>query len=195
MSAQLLHRASTKCVAGRNQHRETVLDKPVGDLQPQCEVTLSQKLRSTLIELMGGNWLTRCLIYYLLIFQYGGQKIKDEKLALARLVDFPTPFTPQKVMTKGLRWLCASITSLRMSTLRFGCRICTSESCRACFTVEATATTDVQSYDSDCQKQAEGSCLTSNLKMCDEIKKSLFSKKPGESKLGRSCCCPAVKAD
>lgn len=60
-------------------------------------------------------------------------------LTLARLVDLPTPFTPQKVMTKGRRWLWASITSLRISTLRFGCRICTSESCRACFTVEATA--------------------------------------------------------
>lgn len=32
VSAQLLHRAGTKRVAGRNQHRETVLDEPVGDL-------------------------------------------------------------------------------------------------------------------------------------------------------------------
>lgn len=67
-------------------------------------------------------------------------------ITLARLVDFPTPFTPQKVMTKGLRWLWASITSRRMSTLLFGCRICTSESCRACFTVEATAA-NTQSHD------------------------------------------------
>lgn len=67
-------------------------------------------------------------------------------VTLARLVDFPTPFTPQKVMTKGLRWLWASITSRRMSTLLFGCRICTSESCRACFTVEATAA-NTQSHD------------------------------------------------
>lgn len=60
-------------------------------------------------------------------------------LTLARLVDFPTPLTPQKVMTKGLRWLRASRTSLRMSTRRLGCRIWTRESCRAPFTVEATA--------------------------------------------------------
>lgn len=62
-------------------------------------------------------------------------------LTLARLVDFPTPLTPQKVMTKGLRWLRASRTSLRMSTRRLGCRIWTRESCRAPFTVEATAIT------------------------------------------------------
>lgn len=60
-------------------------------------------------------------------------------VTLARLVDLPTPFTPQKVMMKGLRWERASSTSLKMSTRRLGCRICTRESCRACFTVEATA--------------------------------------------------------
>ena len=60
-------------------------------------------------------------------------------LTLARLVDLPTPLTPQKVMTKGRRWLRASRTSRRMSTRRLGCRMWTRESCKACFTVEATA--------------------------------------------------------
>lgn len=33
VSAQLLHRAGAKRVAGRDQHRETVLNEPVGDLK------------------------------------------------------------------------------------------------------------------------------------------------------------------
>ena len=73
---------------------------------------------------------------------------------MARLVDLPTPLTPQKVMTKGLRWERASITSRRMSTRRLGCRICTRESCRACFTVEATAAqthTDTNTHGLDVQ--------------------------------------------
>lgn len=71
---------------------------------------------------------------------YTSSAFRPGPLTLARLVDFPTPLTPQKVTTKGRRWFCASMTSLRMSTLRLGCRICTNESCRASFTVEATAT-------------------------------------------------------
>ena len=78
---------------------------------------------------LAGKWL-----------DFGNMSLPTQHLTLARLVDFPTPLTPQNVMTKGLRWPCASMTSLRISTLRLGCRICTSESCRACFTVEATAT-------------------------------------------------------
>lgn len=33
MSAQLLHRAGTKRVAGCDQHGEAVLDQPIGDLR------------------------------------------------------------------------------------------------------------------------------------------------------------------
>lgn len=42
MSAQLLHRPRTKGVAGGDQHGETVLDQPVGNLKRDRNVTESQ---------------------------------------------------------------------------------------------------------------------------------------------------------
>ena len=57
-------------------------------------------------------------------------------LALARLVDFPTPLTPQKVMTYGFPPFTFPITSRRMSMRRLGLRICTKDSSMLARTVD-----------------------------------------------------------
>ena len=59
---------------------------------------------------------------------------------LARLVDFPTPLTPQKVTQYGLFCCLHSIASRKISTRLFGERIWTQDSFNVCFTVEAIPT-------------------------------------------------------
>ena len=54
------------------------------------------------------------------------------QLTLAKLVDFPTPFTPQKVMTYGRFCARASTTSRKISMRRFGVKIETKVSRMAC---------------------------------------------------------------
>lgn len=66
---------------------------------------------------------------YSLIFTY-------DICTLARLVDFPTPFTPQNTMVYG-RWdFWASITSRRISIRLLGDSNCTRASTRVLFTVD-----------------------------------------------------------
>lgn len=62
-------------------------------------------------------------------------------VTLARLVDFPTPLTPQKVITKGRFFCLASIASLKISILRFGTKSWTQASSRVFFTVLDIAAT------------------------------------------------------
>ena len=61
-------------------------------------------------------------------------------LTLAKLVDLPTPLTPQKVITYGLLSSLAFITSLKMSTRRFGVSIFIRASSILAFTCEVTPT-------------------------------------------------------
>ena len=53
------------------------------------------------------------------------------ELTLAKLVDLPTPLTPQKVMVKGRPWERASMASRRMSSRRLGDRTFMQASCRS----------------------------------------------------------------
>lgn len=62
-------------------------------------------------------------------------------VTLARLVDFPTPLTPQNVITKGRFFCLASIASLKISILRFGTKSWTQASSRVFFTVLDIAAT------------------------------------------------------
>lgn len=62
-------------------------------------------------------------------------------VTLARFVDFPTPLTPQNVMTNGLLFCLASIASLKISILRFGTKSWTQASSRVFFTVLDIAAT------------------------------------------------------
>lgn len=57
-------------------------------------------------------------------------------LTLARLVDLPTPLTPQNVIEYGRPRRLAANASLRMSTRRRGDNICTSDSSSPDFTVD-----------------------------------------------------------
>ena len=52
----------------------------------------------------------------------------SQKQILAKFVDFPTPFTPQKVIVYGRFWLLACNTSRKISTRLRGVRICTRDS-------------------------------------------------------------------
>ena len=58
---------------------------------------------------------------------------------LARLVDLPTPLTPQNVITYGFFFCCFdNITSRNTSTRRRGDNICTNDSSKHAFTVVLT---------------------------------------------------------
>ncbi len=59
----------------------------------------------------------------------------SQKQILARLVDLPTPLTPQNVMTYGLLLFLASRTSLMMSILRFGVSSLSKDSTKVSLTV------------------------------------------------------------
>lgn len=70
----------------------------------------------------------------IIFLQEFGEKLKPH--TLAKLVDLPTPFTPQNAMVYGLLDFLASMASLRISMRRLGDRSWTRASTRVCFTVE-----------------------------------------------------------
>uniref|UniRef100_T1JHN1 Uncharacterized protein n=1 Tax=Strigamia maritima TaxID=126957 RepID=T1JHN1_STRMM len=111
VSTKLLHRTSTKSIASCDQNSQIILNQPKSDLNTKKK----KKLNSPLIEHFSINFIT-----------------------LAKFVDFPTPFTPQNVMTYGRckRWV--SMTSRKMLILLLGDKIWTSALSRVDRTVEAT---------------------------------------------------------
>jgi hypothetical protein len=56
------------------------------------------------------------------------ESVSHQKQILAKLVDLPTPLTPQKVTTYGFPAFLAEMTSRRMSIRRFGVSSDSSES-------------------------------------------------------------------
>ena len=83
----------------------------------------------------GANFEPRAGRYLALLRPCAKITISHQKQILAKLVDLPTPLTPQKVTTNGFPAFLDETMSRRMSIRRFGVNKANNDSVKTSFTV------------------------------------------------------------